>query len=419
MLLARMFDALIVTGRLTLIDADGRRWEFGDGDTPPASPETHPPEPHPVVRLHDRALHWKLALNPGLYAGEAYMDGTLTLDRGGIHDLIALVLRNAGRGGYGRWDALRDRVRPLLRWLRQINPAARSRRNVAHHYDLSEQLYALFLDPDLQYSCAYFTEPGLSLEEAQAAKKRHIAAKLLLRPGQRVLDIGCGWGGLALHLARTTDLEVTGVTLSREQLAVARRRAEEAGLSDRVRFELADYRQLKGRFDRIVSVGMFEHVGLPHYGTFFHTARRLLSEDGVMLLHAIGRLEGPGSTSPWLRRYIFPGGYSPALSEVLPAIERSGLYLTDMEILRLHYAETLRHWRERFLANRDKAVRLYDERFCRMWEFYLAGCEGAFRYQGHMVWQAQLARRVDAVPLTRDYVQRTEAATTRAEGLAA
>lgn len=419
MLLARMFDALIVTGRLTLIDADGRRWEFGDGDTPPTSPETHPPAPHPVVRLHDRALHWKLALNPGLYAGEAYMDGTLTLDRGGIHDLIALVLRNAGGGGYGRWDALRDRVRPLLRWLRQINPAARSRRNVAHHYDLSEQLYALFLDPDLQYSCAYFTEPGLSLEEAQAAKKRHIAAKLLLRPGQRVLDIGCGWGGLALHLARTADVEVTGVTLSREQLAVARRRAEEAGLSDRVRFELADYRQLKGRFDRIFSVGMFEHVGLPHYGTFFAAARRLLSEDGVMLLHAIGRLEGPGSTSPWLRRYIFPGGYSPALSEVLPAIERSGLYLTDMEILRLHYAETLRHWRERFLANRERAARLYDERFCRMWEFYLAGCESAFRYQGHMVWQAQLTRRVDAVPLTRDYVQRTEAATTRAAGLAA
>jgi len=280
-----------------------------------------------------------------------------------------------------------------------------ARRNVAHHYDLSEKFYSLFLDSDRQYSCAYFGNPGATLEQAQAAKKRHIMAKLLLEPGQKVLDIGCGWGGLALTMAQEADVEVTGITLSEQQLQVARQRAEEAQLSHRVHFVLADYRQISDRFDRIVSVGMFEHVGIDHYYAFFRRMRDLLTERGVALLHAIGRSHGSGVTNAWIRKYIFPGGYSPALSEVLPAVEASGLLATDIEIWRpRHYAETLRHWRNRFMERRTKALALYDERFCRMWEFYLAGAECAFRHQGHMVWQMQLAKHADSVPMTRDYV---------------
>jgi cyclopropane-fatty-acyl-phospholipid synthase len=275
---------------------------------------------------------------------------------------------------------------------------------VAHHYDLSGTLYDLFLDADRQYSCAYFTAPDQSIEQAQANKKRHIAAKLLLREGQKVLDIGSGCGGLALYLAKECGVSVTGLTLSTEQLKVARNRAEEAGLADRVHFELLDYREARGSYDRIVSVGMFEHVGVYHYPAFFQKVKELLSEDGVALLHSIGRQDGPGSTNPWIRKYIFPGGYSPAMSEVIPAIERTGLWITDIEILRLHYAETLRAWRTRFNANRERIRALYDERFCRMWEFYLAGSEIAFRHQGHLVFQMQMAKNIDTVPLTRDYI---------------
>jgi len=336
------------------------------------------------------------------------MDGTLTLEHGDIYDLLALVTRNTGCGHYGNIARLRAWGSALIRRLQQFNPASWARRNVAHHYDLTLEFYRLFLDKDLQYSCAYFTQPGQSLEAAQDAKKRHIAAKLLLKPGLRVLDIGCGWGGLALHLARMADVHVTGITLSPAQLEVARRRAADANLTDRVEFHLRDYRAESGRYDRIVSVGMFEHVGVPHYPTFLGRIRDLLTEDGVALLHSIGRSDGPGSTNPWLRKYIFPGGYSPALSEVLPVVERQGLWITDVEILRLHYAETLRHWRMRLLAYRDVVADLYDDRFCRMWEFYLAGCECAFRHQGHMVFQMQMARKADAVPLTRDYIAETE-----------
>ncbi|SNR93509.1 MULTISPECIES: cyclopropane-fatty-acyl-phospholipid synthase family protein [unclassified Azospirillum] len=403
MLLFRMLSRLIRDGRLEVVDARGGVHAFGTGD----AAETI------IVRLTDPALHWKLAVNPGLYAGEAYMDGTLQMVRGSLYDFIDLVTRNAGFGHIGPFDGLRRLGIGLQRLWQQRNPLDRSRRNVAHHYDLSGALYDLFLDADRQYSCAYFAEPEMNLEEAQAAKKHHIAAKLLLRPGQKVLDIGCGWGGMALTLAELADVEVTGITLSREQLAVARQRAELAGLSDRVRFALCDYRECQGQFDRIVSVGMFEHVGVPHYPGFFRTIRSLLTPDGVALLHSIGRAEGPETSNPWLRKYIFPGGYSPALSEVIPQVERAGLWLTDMEILRLHYAQTLRHWRRRFMANRDKAAALYDERFCRMWEFYLVGCECAFRHQGHMVFQMQLAREVDSVPLTRDYLYVGEGAEQR------
>lgn len=396
MLLFRFLRSIIRHGCLTVIDARGQPHHFGS-ETAGHRPVT--------VRLTDPALEWKLGLHPGLYAGEAFMDGTLQMVEGSLYDFVDLVTRNAGFGHLGPAGAFAQRIGVgLQRFIQQRNPLDRSRRNVAHHYDLSRQFYDLFLDADRQYSCAYFPRPGMSLEQAQEAKKRHIAAKLLLKPGCHVLDIGCGWGGMALTLARLADVRVTGITLSTEQLAVARERAAAAGLSDRVRFDLCDYRELPGRFDRIVSVGMFEHVGVPQYPTFFARVRDLLTEDGVALLHSIGRAEGPGTTNPWIRKYIFPGGYSPALSEVTPAVEGAGLWLTDMEIWRLHYAETLRHWRERFLARRDAAKALYDERFCRMWEFYLVGAECAFRHQGHMVFQMQMARNVGTVPLARDYM---------------
>lgn len=398
MLLFPMLSRLIRHGCLQVIDARGGVHEFGERTDDEII----------IIRLTDPALHWRLAINPGLYAGEAYMDGTLQIIRGSLYDFIDLITRNAGFNHIGPLDWLRRLGIGLQRLWQQHNPLDRSRRNVAHHYDLSGALYSLFLDADRQYSCAYFAEPGMNLEEAQAAKKHHIAAKLLLKPGQRVLDIGCGWGGMALTLAQTTDVHVTGITLSTEQLAVARSRAEMLGLSERVQFALCDYRELQGQFDRIVSVGMFEHVGVPHYAAFFSRLRDLLAPDGVALLHSIGRAEGPGTTNPWIRKYIFPGGYSPALSEVIPQVERTGLWLTDLEILRLHYAQTLRHWRHRFLANRDKAAALYDERFCRMWEFYLVGSECAFRHQGHMVFQMQLARSIEAVPPTRDYIHMQE-----------
>jgi cyclopropane-fatty-acyl-phospholipid synthase len=333
------------------------------------------------------------------------MDGSLSFENGRIWDFLELVGRNLVEGEnkslpFGISRALGF----LLRTYHQLNPAHRSRRNVAHHYDLSGELYELFLDADRQYSCAYFARPDMTLEEAQTAKKRHIARKLMLCPGDTVLDIGCGWGGMALTLAEMADVQVLGVTLSQEQLAVARSRAEKAGVSERVRFELMDYRHVEGSFDRIVSVGMFEHVGAPHYREFFETVERLLKKDGVALLHTIGRNDPPGITSPFIRKYIFPGGYIPALSEVAQRIERTGLFMTDVEILRLHYAETLKHWRHRFLENWERAKEIYDERFCRMWEFYLAGSEMSFRYDTMVNFQIQLTRRNDVLPLTRDYL---------------
>ncbi len=299
---------------------------------------------------------------------------------------------------------------------RSENDANRSRRNVAHHYDLDGRLYALFLDSDRQYSCAYFDHPDATLEEAQLAKKRHIAAKLLVDPGQRVLDIGSGWGGLGLYLGQAAGAGyVRGITLSEEQLELSRKRAATAGVPERVRFELEDYRATTGTFDRIVSVGMFEHVGPASYDTYFSACHRLLEDDGVMLLHTIGRTGTPYPTNPWIERYIFPGGHLPILSEIMPAIERSGLIVTDVEILRLHYAMTLEKWRERFMANREEVKRLYDERFCRMWECYLAMSESAFRFQDAVVFQIQLAKRNDTVPLTRDYIAEREAALKVAE----
>jgi len=359
------------------------------------------------VRLAVASNRWlmRLAANPSMALGEAYMEGGLVVEQGTLADLTELIGRNA------KFRPLK-RAGALSRWWLdrrlQSNARAAARRNVAHHYDLSVDFYRTFLDPDLQYSCAYFPYPGASLEAAQAAKKRHLAAKLLLRPGQRVLDIGCGWGGLGLSLAAAEDVRVDGITLSTEQLATARARAASAGLSGRARFSLTDYRDAQGPYDRIVSVGMFEHVGRPNFQAYFDQVARLLADDGVAVIHAIGRADGPNFTQPWIAKYIFPGGYIPALSEVLPCVERAGLMVTDLEVLRLHYAETLKAWRERFLARRDEVARLYDERFCRMWEFYLCVSEMAFRWRGHFVWQLQLSKRADAAPITRDYIEHVE-----------
>jgi cyclopropane-fatty-acyl-phospholipid synthase len=363
-----------------------------------------------TLKLRDARAGVELALNPELKLGELYMDGRLTVEGGAdIADLLALLMSNLGQMQLGGVFGIARRMRKLLRPLSQFNHRRRARRNVAHHYDLSGQLYDLFLDSDRQYSCAYFSEPGESLDEAQIGKKRHIAAKLHLdQPGLSVLDIGSGWGGLAIDLARDCGAKVLGVTLSQEQLSVARQRALRQGVSDSCGFELDDYRNIEGPFDRIVSVGMFEHVGVGYYSAFFAKLRALLKEDGVALLHTIGRSDGPGATNPWIAKYIFPGGYTPALSEILPVIERSGLIVTDVEVLRLHYAETLKEWRRRFRLHWEEARALYDERFCRMWEFYLAGAEMGFRYDGLVVFQVQLTKRVDALPITRDYMLDSE-----------
>ncbi len=398
MLFALLLRHSVRRGDLTMIDADGRTHRFGDGTAPRS-----------VIRLHDARLHTQLFLNPWLKVGEAYMDGTLTCEDGTtIYDLVDLGASNqAGLDGFA-WLKVVNGLNRAVRRLTQFNPVGRAQANVHHHYDLSRRLFELFLDPSLQYSCAYFEHPGVSLAEAQRAKLRHVAAKLRLAPGQRVLDIGSGWGGLALHLASIADIDVTGVTLSTEQLALARERAQAAGLADRVRFELMDYRLLDQRFDRIVSVGMFEHVGVRHYPEFFRKVDSLLEKDGVALLHSIGRTDGPGFTNPWIRKYIFPGGYSPALSEVLPVVERTGLIVTDIEILRLHYAETLKAWRQNVYANREEIRQLYDDRFLRMWEFYLVGSELSFRHGFNIVFQMQLAHDVATVPLTRDYIAESE-----------
>lgn len=382
-------------GDLTLHLPGGRSLRLGDGSGPPL-----------IARVTSPMWAARMAAKPGLGVGEAYVEGGLVLEQGDVADFIDLIGANAKfkprkkRGPLQRW--LRDRRR-------EKNHRRAARRNVAHHYDLSNELYRRFLDEDMQYSCAYFARPDMTLEEAQLAKKRHIAAKLALKPGLQVLDIGSGWGGMAMTLAEETGAEVHGVTLSTEQLALAQERAEARGLSSRVRFSLTDYRDVPGPYDRIVSVGMFEHVGRPNYQAYFDGIARLLKDDGVALIHSIGRPEGPNVTNAWVAKYIFPGGYIPALSEVLPAVERAGLLVTDIEILRLHYAETLKAWRQRFAANRAEVAEMMDERFCRMWEFYLGVSEMAFRHRAHFVFQMQLAKRVDALPITRDYMAETEA----------
>ena len=391
-------------GQLTLVQHDGRRRSFG---TPT------PGFPTVTARLTDKGASGAIVRDPGLGAGEAYMNGRLVIDEGDILDLVALLTANDlwedGAGALAASAPIRA-VQAVTHRIGRINMARRARRNVAHHYDLSDRLYDLFLDADRQYSCAYFRDPDSGLEEAQADKKAHIAAKLALAPGMTVLDIGCGWGGLALYLHDKTGADVLGITLSEEQLKVARRRAADAGVADKVRFELVDYRHLTGRFDRIVSVGMFEHVGTAHYRVFMRRCRDLLSDDGVMLLHTIGRAGPPSVTDEWTVKYIFPGGYNPALSEIVRANEGLRFYLTDVEVLRLHYAHTLQHWYDRTVAAREQIVALYDERFYRMWQFYLAGALCAFRYGGLVNYQVQFAKSRHALPITRDYMYDRERA---------
>jgi cyclopropane-fatty-acyl-phospholipid synthase len=403
-LLRAVIARLIRCGRFRLTSAGGTVLTFGDGTGERIA-----------ARFTSRRAELAVLVEPELKLGEAYMNGTLVMEEGAIADLLALAM--AGDYGHAlRWWHPLDALRLAWRWLKQFNLRGRARRNVAHHYDLDERLYALFLDSDRQYSCAYFDTPTATLDDAQLAKKRHLAAKLRIEPGARVLDIGCGWGGLALYLAEHTGAQVTGITLSKEQLALARVRASERDLGRAVEFRLQDYRDVAEKFDRVVSVGMFEHVGVGFYDRFFRSCAQVLADDGVMVLHAIGRSEGPGITNPWIAKYIFPGGYVPALSEVLPAVERAGLLVADIEILRLHYAQTLRAWRERFLAHRETVERLYDGRFVRMWEFYLAAAEMAFTKQNMMVFQIQLTKRQVAVPITRDYIVAEEARLRAREG---
>lgn len=394
MLITGLLRRLVREGSLTVVDADGRR-HVVNGDRP---------GPHATLRLTDRRIERQLLTNPKLSFGEGYMDGRIVIEEGTLEDVLDLMTRNIAAIETGAGGRFRLWMGRALHFVLTHNPVGKAQKNVAHHYDLSGQLYDLFLDHDRQYSCAYFATDNDSLEVAQHNKKLHLASKLRLEPGQRVLDIGSGWGGLGLYLAKLENIDVTGVTLSTEQQKLSAQRARDEGLSDRVRFHLRDYREQTGPFDRIVSVGMFEHVGPGHYREYFSKVKELLTDDGVMLLHSIGRMEPPGSTNPWLRKYIFPGGYTPALSEVLRAVEDVGLWVTDIEILRLHYAKTLHEWHRRFLQNRDRIRALYDERFCRMWEYYLVGCEYAFRNLNQMVFQMQLTRRQEAVPLTRDYI---------------
>jgi cyclopropane-fatty-acyl-phospholipid synthase len=396
-LLVGFLRRTIRQGTLVLILPDGTSARVGNGP------------PHVIAEITTRHSLRRIALNPDLALGEAYMDGTFLVHSGDIYDFVALCLGNLETAPSSRMRAVRDGIRRLVKPFLLYNPARAAQRNVAHHYDLSDELYDLFLDDDRQYSCAYFESADDTLEVAQQRKKRHIAAKLDLRAGQKVLEIGSGWGGLARSIAAENEgVHVTGLTLSKEQIAYARKQASDAGQQEQVQFHLRDYRAETGIYDRVVSVGMFEHVGTGHYRRYFDGIARQMAPDGVALVHTIGSSAGPGAPNPWIRKYIFPGGYVPSMSEVLPAIEKSGLIVTDVEVLRLHYADTLHAWRSRFLAARDQVVELYDERFCRMWDFYLASCEAAFRYNGLVVFQFQLAKRNDRLPRTRDYIAQAE-----------
>jgi cyclopropane-fatty-acyl-phospholipid synthase len=392
-LLDRAFKAVLAQGTLRVTGPDGVTRSYGDGTGSPV---------HLLVKTAEAAR--KLVFDADLYLGECYMDGSIDVKDCTIYDVLALLMANVEATKMPAPARLMYGLRRFKKRIDQYNPVGKAKENVAHHYDLSGALYDLFLDRDRQYSCAYFEGPEASLEDAQLAKKRHLAAKLMIKPGMKVLDIGSGWGGLGLYLAETCGAEVTGVTLSEEQHKLSSERAEQRGIADRVKFHLKDYRHLDQRFDRIVSVGMFEHVGVGHFAEYFGKIRTLLADDGAAVVHSINRSDGPGATSAWVKKYIFPGGYIPALSEVVPQIEGAGLYITDIEILRLHYAETLREWAHRFADHRDRAKDIYDERFCRMWEFYLAASECAFRFGGMNNFQIQFCRNQHALPLTRNYM---------------
>lgn len=394
-LLGNLLKRFVQSGQLTVIDASGMEHRFAGGGEGPSV----------TIKLHEKALERSIFFNPELKVAEAYMDGTLSFEDGSkVTDLLNLFSVNrTSLGQHPVQKALR-RVWKLFRTSQQSNKRGEAAHNVQHHYDIGNDLYKLFLDEDMQYTCAYFTDPEMSLEDAQLAKKRHVAAKLDLKPGMSVAELGSGWGGLAIYLAKAADVKVTAVNVSKEQIALSRERAEKEGVADRVTFVEADYRELEGTYDRVVSVGMLEHVGVQAHDEYFTKVQSLLKDDGFAMIHAIGRKSPPGTTSPFIRKYIFPGGYAPAMSEVFASLERVGLWACDCEILRLHYAYTIRHWLERFTANRDQAAEMYDERFCRMWEFYLAAVELGFIHGSNMIFQLLLSKERDAVPITRDFI---------------
>jgi cyclopropane-fatty-acyl-phospholipid synthase len=398
MLWSVLLNYLVKTGDLTVIDAKGKTHRFGVAEQKPKA----------VVRLHDASLHHKLFFYPDFYLGEAYMHGTLTLEEGNLNDFLTILALNFAVSKPTPLEKLAEKVAPLLQRIQQYNPVGLAQKNVAPHYDVSDKLYELFLDKDWHYTCAYYTDPDNTLEQAQQDKIQHVAAKLRLKPGMKVLDAGCGWGGFAMYMARNFDVDVTGVTLSGEQAAKATERAKQAGLSHKVRFLQKDFRTMTGTFDRVASIGMMEHIGVGFYPQLFTKTKELLTTDGIAFFHCIGRLDGPGTTNPWLRKYIFPGGYAPALSEVTKVIEKSDMLITDIEILRMHYAYTLRDWQQRFRDNWKTAAAIYDERFCRMWEFYLVSAEMDFRYLSTMIFQIQLSKDVNAIPITRDYMFEAE-----------
>jgi len=405
-LLSHLLKKFIDKGSLQIIDAQGKRYLFkGQLEGPGVT-----------ARIHDKALYNKLFFNPELHAGEAYMDGTLTFEEGSsCYDFLYLFSINRKTlGAHPAQKILRDGWKRLRR-LQQYNPVGKAALNVSHHYDISEQIYRLFLDRDMQYSCAYFSSLKEGLEQAQASKVRHICAKLGLKDGMKIAEFGCGWGGLSLRMAQLADVEITAVSLSAEQIRVCQERARQGGVENRVHFKLMDYRDLDGEFDRVVSVGMFEHIGAHFYDEFFGKMNDLLTPDGFALLHSIGRMSPPGTTSPFIRKYIFPGGYAPSLSEVLESVERTAMCVADTEVWRLHYAYTLKAWRTRFMENRDQAVEIYDERFCRMWEFYLGASELGFLHGSNMVFQLLLSKTHTAVPVERSYIIDAERAMLAAE----
>ena len=392
--LVNFLNKLVKKNGFILIDANNRKYSIGI-----------PQKDNPItLKLLDKKLHHKLLLHPDLHFGEAYTDGSIIIENGTLTEFLEIVLENVGRGEVNIFSQSFNKLRGIYRTLTNFNLAGKSKKNVAHHYDISEKLYDLFLDNKRQYSCAYFKNDSDSLEEAQNNKIDHIIKKLNLKPNQRVLDIGSGWGTLAIDIAQKTQCEVVGITLSENQLEYSNKKAKELNLQNQVQFKLMDYRKLNEKFDRIVSVGMFEHVGRKFYRTYFNQVSKMLNDDGVALIHTIGSVNPPRDPHPWITKYIFPGGYTPSLSEVAGPIEKSGLIISDIEVLRMHYSHTLRHWKERFISKKKEVLEMFDERFFRMWEFYLAGCEMAFKWGDQVVFQFQLSKKITTVPRIRDYI---------------
>tara|TARA_B110000003_G_C16619926_1_gene522752 strand:+ start:730 stop:1920 length:1191 start_codon:yes stop_codon:yes gene_type:complete len=394
MLLARYLNTLFKKGGFILIDANLNKYIIGN-----------PSKEKPItLKILDKKLHYKLLLHPDLYFGEAYADGNIKIENGNLTDFLDLSLQNIGRNELNLFSQLLNQLRGSYRYLTNFNFIKKSKMNVAHHYDISDDLYNLFLDPKKQYSCAYFKNEDDTLEEAQNNKINHIIKKLNIQPNQKVLDIGCGWGSLAIDIAKSAQCEVTGITLSENQLIYCKKKAKELNLENQINFKLMDYRELNEKFDRVVSVGMFEHVGRKFYKKFFKQVEKLLSKDGIALIHTIGSVNPPRNPHPWITKYIFPGGYTPSLSEVTGPIEKAGLIVSDIEVLKIHYSHTLRHWKERCIDNKDQIIEMFDKKFFRMWEFYLTGCEAAFKWGDQVVYQFQLIKDYKSTPTTRDYI---------------